>query len=206
MKPTLLAAVALLLATGCTASDPEDAPVSFDADVIFFSEPDMTRSTTVGEALRNRRICDGYSDEPITFKELSGLLRAASDRERAAEQKGTTRIYVFVAEGIYAYDAETHSLVRLFDEDRRDAVNISVDAPMYLVYMADQATYPAALPAALVQETCRMVAETDAGLAALYADMTGLHTYLFEDTAEDLCAMLELDENWMFARAQSVRK
>ena len=111
-----------------------------------------------------------------------------------------------MAEGIYAYDAETHSLVRLFDEDRRDAVNISVDAPMYLVYMADQATYPAALPAALVQEACRMVAETDAGLAALYADMTGLHTYLFEDTAEDLCAMLELDENWMFARAQSVRK
>lgn len=198
MKPTFLAAVALLLAPGCTASDPEDAPVSFDADVIFFSEPDMTRSTTVGAALRNHRVCDGYSDKPFVFEELSGLFWAASERNRDAKHKGTIQIYAFVADGIYWYDAEAHGLVRVSGEDRRHAVSASADAPLYLVYMADLTSFPDAL--------CSLIAEDDAALAALYADMTGLHTRTLYAAEEELCALLELDENWMFTRAQSVRK
>ena len=101
------------------------------------------------QALQERKTTRQFSDKPLPREVLSGLLWAAFGINRPAEEKRTAPsawnhqeidIYVFIAEGIYVYEAKQHLLKALIPKDGRSWTSdedFARQAPVSLVYVAD---------------------------------------------------------------------
>jgi nitroreductase len=117
----LLAAVVILsFASGWTQAA--------DLQAIKLNPPDMKRGLPLMEALSVKASAREYSEKELSLQDLSDLLWAADGINRPAENKSTAssamnahdiRIYVFMKEGAYLYDAPKHELLPVLAGDFR---------------------------------------------------------------------------------------
>lgn len=225
MKRLIPAAIAALLFTACCGgnacktTEPAATPVLY-GEMIELPAPDLTRGTTVGEALQQRRSWREYTDAPLSLEELSGVLWAAAGINRPENAHLTApsalglypiRLYAFFAEGIYRYEAEGHRLVRIAEGDRRAVAGAQpfvASAQLNLVYVADLSVYEGrSIPAEHVRYLCGQDAAGYAENVNLYTAATGLRSITRGSAAPELLEVLGLDgDRWFFALAQSVGK
>ncbi|HNW93640.1 MAG TPA: SagB/ThcOx family dehydrogenase [bacterium] len=106
----LLLPVVLLLPALAQAASPGD---------ILFAPPDLTRTTTLMQALADRASVREWSARELDRRDLGDLLWAANGINRPAEHKYTAAsaqnahdidLYCFFRDGIYRYDADSHAL------------------------------------------------------------------------------------------------
>ena len=134
----ILITITILILSGCGNSDEkasaELAPIS--AEVIQLPEPRFESEVSLEESLLNRRSIRNFSNEPVTLKEVSQLLWATqgitdSSGHRTAPSAVALyplSIYVVVGNvpeivnGVYVYEPQNHSMIRLIDGDARDAL------------------------------------------------------------------------------------
>lgn len=225
MKHLLTAAFAALTMTaccggnGCKTAEETASPVVHGAEIVL-PAPDLTRGTTVGEALRNRRSWREYGDAPLSQEELSGVLWAAAGINRPDNARLTApsalalypiRVYVFFEEGVYRYEAEGHRLVRVLEGDRRQLAGTQpfvATAPLNLVYVADLSVYEGQQASAEhVRYLCGQDAAGYAENVNIYAAGTGLRSISRGRVTDEVIGALGLDpDRFVFALAQTVGK
>lgn len=226
MKTKLLACSALLLAACGGVNSPREAqkapetrtPVTCGAEIALL-RPDTTGGMSVNEALWNRRSWREYAPEALSLEELSGVLWAAAGVNRPDGVHLTApsalglypiRVYAFLQEGVYRYDAPAHRLVRVAEGDLRRLAGgqeFVYTAPLNLVYIADLSVYEGRkIPAEHVRYLCGQDAAGYAENANLYAAGHGLRSITRGSAPEaELLKALSLDPGRYFmALAQTV--
>ena len=139
MKKLMSCACAAVAAGVCLAGAGE---------TIKLPKPDLDSGMTVTEALKARHSERDFSDRELSLEELSGVLWAANGFNRpdkrtnaTALNKQTIEIYVCMKKGAYRYDAKANSLIKVCDDDLREAVAgaqaFAAKAPVSLVIAAD---------------------------------------------------------------------
>ncbi len=140
---TLLALFALLTTPVLLAAQ--------DLKPLELPKPQMTGGKPLMEALKARHTTREFKPDPLPEQVLSNLLWAAFGINRAEAGKRTAPsamnwqendIYVFLASGVYVYDAKAHRLNPILAGDFRAATGTQdfvKDAPLNLVYVADLA-------------------------------------------------------------------
>jgi SagB-type dehydrogenase family enzyme len=116
--------------------------------------PDTTGSTTVEQALLNRRSIRDFSDDTLSIVQVAQLLWAAqgttSDGKRTAPSAGALyplNLYAVVGRvhgldsGVYRYKSREHGLVKTVEGDRRNKLSTAAwlqpsvkRAPLVLVF------------------------------------------------------------------------
>ncbi len=103
------------------------------------------------QALKQRQSSRSFDSKPLPRQELSNLLWAADGINRPDSGKRTAPsamnwqevdVYVALPEGLYLYEANTHTLVPVMGKDLREATGrqgFVKDAPLNLVYVVDLA-------------------------------------------------------------------
>lgn len=98
---------------------------------VTLNKPDLNREGTVMQALQKRASASSFSSEPLSLQDLSDLLWAASGVNRPESGKRTAPsaidardvdIYVFLENGIYIYDVNSHVLNPVIAGDYRSLV------------------------------------------------------------------------------------
>ena len=124
--------------------------------MIKLPAPKNIGKKTVLDALRARRTVREISGRSIPLQVLSGLLWAAFGINRkkgpfgipgrtagSASNSQEIELYVAMENGAYLYDASSHSLVLVLEDDLRSLAinkgqnNISPDAPVRIIYVVD---------------------------------------------------------------------
>jgi nitroreductase len=99
-----------------------------DLETIKLKDPDKKRGLPVMEALAVRASATEFSEKDLSLQDLSDLLWAANGINRSDSGKRTASsamnaqdvdIYVFMKEGVYLYEAKSHSLVQAASGDHR---------------------------------------------------------------------------------------
>ena len=139
--------------------------------VIKLQEPDKTLDVSLMQALSDRASQREFADKQLSLEDLSSLLWAANGVNRengkrtapSAVNAQDIDIYVCMASGAYLYDAMQSMLTRITTEDLRPAVcgKQSMEAPVFLVMVADLSRYPEGL--ALQRPFVESFAAMDAG-------------------------------------------
>lgn len=232
MTTKIIACAALLLAAcgGTQKSEkaektPEAKPVTktevkYGAEIAL-TKPDLKAGTTVGEALQNRRSSREFAPEALSLEELSGVVWAAAGINRPQDDHLTApsalglypiRVYAFLPEGVYSYDAKASKLVRVADGDQRKLAGSQpfvYTAPLNLVYIADLSVYEGKnIPAGHVRYLCGQDAAGYAENVNVYAAGTGLKSITRGSAPEaKLLKALGLDpKRYFMALAQTVGK
>jgi SagB-type dehydrogenase family enzyme len=133
--------------------------------VIMLPPPDTTGGKPLMQCLKERRSTRTFDSKPLPQQVLSNLLWAAfgmnrSDGRRTAPSamnRQEVDVYVAMQNGLYLYEASSHSLRSVTNEDVREKTgkqDFVKDAPLDIVYVADlsksgkssdeQILYPAA--------------------------------------------------------------
>ena len=101
------------------------------------------------QALNERQTTREFTQDSLTRQQLSDLLWAGWGINRADQKKRTAPsamnkqeidVYVTLPEGLYLYEAESHSLKMINDKDLRKLTgsqSFVAEAAMNLVYVAD---------------------------------------------------------------------
>lgn len=137
-------AAPLLAATPAPAGEPITLP-----------KPVTQGGKPLMQALNERRTLREITTARLTPQQLSNLLWAAFGVNRADGRRTAPTamniqdigIYVFLAEGVYAYDAHKHVLAPVLPGDHRARAGTQEDvakAPVCLVYVSDHEKFAAA--------------------------------------------------------------
>jgi hypothetical protein len=148
--------IPLLLASLMVACGPNQTqtttPIEY-TETIALVHPTLSEGLTINQALWLRASSRDYSAEPLTLEELSGVMWAAAGINRPENNHLTApsamalypiRVYAFTPEGVYRYDEQSHSLLRVVEGDHRElsaAQEFAYSAPLNLVYIADMSRY-----------------------------------------------------------------
>lgn len=148
--------IPLLLASLMVACGPNQTqtttPIEY-TETISLVQPALSEGLTINQALWLRASSRDYSAEPLTLEELSGVMWAAAGINRPENNHLTApsamalypiRVYAFTPEGVYRYDEQNHSLLRVVEGDHRElsaAQEFAYSAPLNLVYIADMSRY-----------------------------------------------------------------
>ncbi len=112
-------------------------------------KPDKTGGKPLMQALSERKTNRDFQDKALSEQMLSNLLWAAFGVNRDDSGKRTAPsarnwqeidIYAAMEDGLYLYDAESHSLRKIHSEDIRNKTGLqgfTKDAPVCLVFVAD---------------------------------------------------------------------
>lgn len=225
MKYPFFACAALLFAA-CGPRQAADAPASGPrTEVVCAAEielvaPAATGGASIDEALWLRASSRDFADAPLSLEELSGVVWAAAGINRPESGRLTApsalalypiRTYVFLAGGVYRYDAPAHRLVRVVEGDRRALSGrqpFVAQAAANLVFVADRAAYAGreGIPAEHVRYLCGQDAACCVENANLYAAGHGLKAVTRGSAPEaELLELLGLDPaRYFFALALSV--
>ena len=123
--------------------------VSASAENIRLPEPEKSGGMSLREALTLRRTEREFGDKDFNIQELSNLLYSAGGVNRPEGKLvypvgmgvQDTRIYVIMREGVYEYEAQSHSLEQIEYGDHRAECNphneFSGKASVNLVYVHD---------------------------------------------------------------------
>ncbi len=161
MKKILFTFVTLLTLAACNSNKPpesttEKVRTEIPADsIIQLTEPDMTLDVSIMQAFSDRKSIRDFADQQLSLEELSSLLWAANginreDGRRTAPSAVNAQdidVYVCMANGAYLYDAKQQQLVRITTDDIRPVVagQQPMEAPVFLVLVADLSRYPEGL-------------------------------------------------------------
>jgi SagB-type dehydrogenase family enzyme len=117
---------------------------------IQLPKPQTDGGRPLMQLLRERKSVREFSSEKIPLPVLSNLLWAAFGMNRpdgkrtapSARNWQETGIYVTSVDGLYLYEAKTHTLMRIHKDDIRSMTGTQSfvkDVPLNLVYVADYA-------------------------------------------------------------------
>ena len=158
MSVGIMSAVIFLLTDIKNKSMPDsekDYKTDYGSELIKLPEPIYDSGTSVEKALLERRSVRNYKDELLELFEVSQLLWAAqgiTDFEkglRSAPSAGALyplEVYVAgdiqgAAKGLYKYDPEIHSIIKISDKDLREELSKAAynqkcvsQAPVVLVF------------------------------------------------------------------------
>ncbi len=126
-------------------------PVVSDAQTaktIRLVKPDTTGGNPIMQVFKERKTSREFSDRKLSIETLSNLLWAAFGINRADGRRTAPSamnwqeidIYVALEEGLYIYDAPSHSLQLIAAEDMRSKTGTQSfvrDAPVNIVYVAN---------------------------------------------------------------------
>jgi len=167
------------------------------------------------EVLKERKSIRSFSDRELSLQELSDLLWAAFGVNRPEEVKRTAPsamnkqeidIYVAKKDGLYLYDANQNTLIKILDEDIREETggqDFVKKAPVNLVYAADYSKMSGS------QESKDFYSAADTGFISqnvyLYCASEGLATVVrgWIDRGK-LGKTMQLKENQKIILAQTV--
>jgi nitroreductase len=102
-----------------------------ELQVVKLNPPSLKRGLPLMEALSVKASAREFSEKELSLQDLSDLLWAADGINRPAENKSTAssamnahdvRIYVFMKEGIFLYDAPKHELAPVLAGDFRSQI------------------------------------------------------------------------------------
>jgi SagB-type dehydrogenase family enzyme len=161
---------------------------SQDLKSIMLNSPDKTRGLPVMQALAKRASATVFTGEKLKLQDLSDLLWAANGINRPELKKRTAPsamnaqdidIYVFMAEGVYLYNAAANLLDPVVAGDQRLLVAGRqaevANASVFLVMVSDISRFPGSDEAMKLS-----LAAMDAGLVSqnisLFCAGTGLST------------------------------
>jgi SagB-type dehydrogenase family enzyme len=120
-----------------------------DLKTIKLLKPQMDSSRMLMQVLKDRKTSRNFSPKKLPIRVLSNILWAACGVNRPQTNGRTAPsannwqeidIYVASANGLYLYDAVTHSLKMLLNQDIRDFIGSKPyikEAPVNLIYVAD---------------------------------------------------------------------
>ncbi len=136
MKSYFLIIISLILISGLQAQD------------ISLPAPQKEGGIPLMEALSKRQSARSFSGKPLSYQMLSNLLWAAWGINRSEDGRRTapsshneqnTVLYCSLAEGLYTYDAQNHSLVLVTKKDIRAETGTQdyvKNASLNLMYVA----------------------------------------------------------------------
>ena len=133
----------ILIILCCHRCDAQESP-----SPIHLPKPDTSGGKPLMQVLKERRTSRSFSGEKLPTQILGNLLWAAfginrPDGHRTAPSAMNWQeidIYVALEEGLFLYDAPSHTLNRVLGEDIREKTGTQAfvkDAPVNLVYVAD---------------------------------------------------------------------
>jgi SagB-type dehydrogenase family enzyme len=129
----------------------ESGAVAQELKPVNLPEPRMNIGKPLMEVLKARRSARDFSSEMIPAQTLSDLLWAAWGINRSdsgkrtapsARNKQEIDVYVATADGLFLYEAKTHSLQPLLKQDIRAYTGTQEyvkNVPVNLIYVADYA-------------------------------------------------------------------
>lgn len=118
---------------------------------IQLPQPQTEIGKPLMQALKLRASSRSFDEKPLSHQELSNLIWAAAGINRPESGKRTAPsarnwqeidVYVALAEGVYLYDAKTHSLNPIIAGDFRALCGVQdfvKSAPLNLVYVSNYA-------------------------------------------------------------------
>ena len=121
-----------------------------DTNQVKLPPPQKDIGKPLMQALNLRQSSRTFDSKPLPIQDISNLLWAAFGVNRTETNKRTAPssrdwkdidIYVFLAEGVYTYSANEHTLVPVSNEDLRGMTGVQdfvKTAPLNLVYVSDQ--------------------------------------------------------------------
>jgi len=139
----------LIICTTLISSANSQSSTSPELKPIQLMPPQTEGGRPLMQALKDRKSSREFSAEKLTSQVLSNLLWAAFGINRQDSAKRTAPsamnwqeidVYIAMAEGLYLYDAKTHTLQPILAEDVRAAAGIQPfvkDVPVNLIYVAD---------------------------------------------------------------------
>jgi nitroreductase len=153
---------------------------SQDLKSVTLNPPDKTRGLPVMQAFDRRASASVFTGEKLKLQDLSDLLWAANGINRPEQKKRTAPsamnaqdidIYVFMAEGVYLYNAAANLLDPVVAGRQAEVANASV----FLVMVSDISRFPGS------DDTMKLsLAAMDAGLVSqnisLFCAGAGLST------------------------------
>jgi hypothetical protein len=139
------------------ATEPPAKPSPGDLKPIDLVKPQADGGKSVLAALKDRRTNRNIKDEALPPQTLSNLLWAAwgvnrDDGRRTAASASNAQeidLFVFLADGVYQYDAPAHRLKPVAAGDQRGKVGRNrnaAKAPVNLVFVANTARFTKAQP------------------------------------------------------------
>ena len=122
MKKFMAAFIFVVLASSMSFADPFD-----EVHTIKLPAPAKSGGMSLAEAVTNRHTARDFDDTDLTLQELSDLLYTTAGVNRSnglrvhpvAMAIQDTTVYVFDSEGVYKYDALSHSLKLIAEGDHR---------------------------------------------------------------------------------------
>jgi len=150
-KLFLFAALALIVIFICTTLISAQFPGSLKAELkpIQLLPPQTEGGRPLMQVLKDRKSSREFGTEKLPPQVLSNLLWAAFGVSRPDSGKRTAPsamnwqeidVYVAMTDGLYLYDAKTHTLQPILAKDVRAAAGIQPfvkDVPVNLIYVAD---------------------------------------------------------------------
>jgi SagB-type dehydrogenase family enzyme len=146
---TALTLIGLIICTTLISAANSSASLSSELKPIQLLPPQTDGGRPLMQVLKDRKSSREFSTEKLPPQALSNLLWAAFGINRPDSGKRTAPsavnwqeidVYVAIAEGLYLYDAKTHTLQPILAEDVRAAAGIQPfvkDVPVNLIYVAD---------------------------------------------------------------------
>lgn len=182
----LAAAITLAACLGRAQNNPQTTN-DMNAEKITLVTPAETGATLL-QALQARSSTREYAPDGLTLEQLSGVMWAAAGQNRAdgrltapsASARYPIRTYAVLAQGIYLYDAPSHTLTRVAEGDHRRVAGMQdfvYTTPLNIVYVADLAAYEgnySSMPEADQLKICGMDAMGMCQNANLWACGNGL--------------------------------
>jgi hypothetical protein len=194
-------------------------------------KPESDNGRSVMKALKRRKTIREISEKDLSLQLLSNLLWAACGVNRkkgpfgipgrtsaTASNSQEIDLYVALKEGTYLYDAYTHTLIPVAEEDLRTKaigkgqVSFGSEAPVRLIFVADLNrlinTRGYAEPGLLDQEIQKSYYYVDTGLIAanvyLFAASHGLAAWFHNCNRSALKSKLKLHSNQRILFGQTV--
>jgi SagB-type dehydrogenase family enzyme len=116
---------------------------------IVLTQPDKTGGKPLMQVLNERKTSRSFDKQALSAKDLSNIMWAAFGINRA-ETNGRTApsamnmqeidVYAALAEGLFLYEAKTHTLKKVSDKDIRSLTGkqpFVAEAPLNLIFVAN---------------------------------------------------------------------
>lgn len=153
-RTTLVGTLAMFICTAlCSAQQQTAEPKQESTELkpIVLPQPRTDGGKPLMQALKERKSTRAFSSEPLPMQVLGDLLWAACGVNRpetghrtapTARNMQEIDVYVALQQGVYLYDAKTHTLQPVLAKDIRAETGpqpFVKDAPVNLVFVADYA-------------------------------------------------------------------
>ena len=212
------AAGALTLAAclGRAQNNPQTSN-DMNSEKITLVSPAETGATLL-QALQKRSSTREYSPDGLSLEQLSGVLWAAAGENRpgrltapSASARYPIRTYAVLAQGIYLYDAPSHTLTRVAEGDHRRVAGMQdfvYTTPLNIMYVADLAAYEgnySSMPEAEQLKICGMDAMAQCQNANLWACGNGLASVTrLMAPGEEFLKAIAAPDTYRFVLAQTI--